>query len=94
MITEIKPTAKEEQQRLNAELGMQINRETRANPGSPYAGKYVVIADCEIVAVVDSLDAVTAHIKNAGLKLGESFFVEASADYETPMWISPFMEIK
>ncbi len=94
MITEAKPITKEEQQRLNAEFGMRLNRETRANPDSPYAGKYVVIAKCEVVAVVDSLDEVNAYVKNAELKLGESFFVEASADYETPMWISPFAESK
>ena len=90
---EPKTIDQEEQQRLNAELGRRINRETRADPDSPYAGKFVVIANGEIVAVMDSLDEVAAYIKAAGLKLGESYCVEASADPDSTMWISPFLEI-
>lgn len=93
MITEAKLTSQEEQQRLNAEFGMRLNRETRANPDSPYAGKYVVIANCEIVTVADSLEEMRANILALGLNPRETFFIEASADYDTPMWISPFREI-
>ena len=60
MIIEAKPVAQEEQRRLDAEFGMRLNRETRANPASPYAGKYVVIANCEVVTVADSLQEMRA----------------------------------
>ena len=85
-------TVKSIEQEKNWGVAREINRETRANPASIYAGKFVVISGGEVVAVVDTLDEVTARIKALGLKLGESCFVEASADPESTLWISPFME--
>ncbi len=93
MITEIKPIAKEEQQRLNAEFGMRLNRETRANPDSPYVGKYVVIADCEVVTVGDTLDDMHEKILALGMNPRATFYIQASADYDTPIWITPQPEL-
>lgn len=89
MITEAKPIAKEEQQRLDADFAMRLNRETRANPNSPYAGKYVVIADCEVVTVADSLDDMHEKILALGMNPRETFYIQASAHYDTPIWITP-----
>lgn len=93
MITEVKPIDQEEQQRLNAEFGKRLNRETRANPNSPYAGKYLVIADCEVVTVGDTLDEIHDKIEVLGLNPRETFYIQASADYETPIWITPQPEL-
>ena len=94
MITEAKPITREEQRQLDAEFGMRINRETRANPNSPYAGKYVVVANCEVVTVADSLDEMRANILALGLNPRESFYVEASANYDEPIWMSPRVELR
>lgn len=93
MITEAKPINQEEKQRLNAEFGKRLNRETRANPNSPYTGKYVVIANCEVVAVVDSLDEMHSKIIDLGMNPRETFYIQASADYDTPIWITPQPEL-
>ena len=92
MITVAKPVTREEQRQLDAEFGMRLNRETRANPNSPYAGKYVVIADGEIVTVGDSLDEITDNLEAMGRNPSESFYVQASANYDEPMWITPLRE--
>ncbi len=93
MIAETKPTDQDEQQRLNAEFGMRLNRETRADPDSPYAGKYIVIADCQIVTVANTLDEMHAQILELGLNPREASYVQASADYETPIWMPIRMEL-
>ncbi len=92
MITEAKPITREEQRRFDAEFGMRLNRETRANPNSPYSGKYVVIANSEIVTVGDSLDEITDNLEALGLNPREAFYVQASANYDEPMWITPLRE--
>ena len=71
---------------------MRLNRETRANPASPYAGKYVVIANCEVVTVGDSLDEITDNLEALGADPREAFYVQASANYNEPIWISPLRE--
>jgi hypothetical protein len=43
----------EEVQKANRELAEQINNEARSNPNSPYAGKFVGIANGKIVVVTD-----------------------------------------
>ena len=93
-IAELKPISSEEQQRRNAELGRRINLETRANLNSVYAGKFVVIAHGQVVATVDSLDETSAYIRAANLKLGESYIVEASAEPDQTIWISPFKGLR
>ena len=85
--------SQDEQQKLNAELGRRINRETRANPDSPYAGKYVVISQGEVVAVVDNADEVHRSMKILGLDAENSGYIQASADYDSPMWIVPRLEL-
>ena len=94
MITHAKPLAREAQRQLDAEFGMRLNRETRANPNSLYTGKYVVIANCEVVTVADSLDEMRANILALGLNPRESFYVQASANYDEPIWMSPRLELR
>jgi hypothetical protein len=67
--------------RLNCELAQRINREALADPSSPYAGKFVGIANGEVVIV-------TEDKKTAFIRLGEiepnnrrCCLFEASRDY-------------
>ena len=45
----------EEVQRANRELAERINDEARSDPTSPYAGKFVGIANGKVVIVTDDL---------------------------------------
>ena len=47
-------------QQLNRELARKINDETLKNPQSPYAHKYVGIANGQVVVVADDLDELLA----------------------------------
>ena len=67
---------------LNRELARQINEESRRNPSSPYAGKFVGIANGKVVAIADDLDAVADTLRQVEPDLLKTFFVEASRDYD------------
>jgi hypothetical protein len=66
------------------ELAKAINREARANPDSPYAGKYVGILDGKVVAVCDDLKSVVDALHAIDPDPRRGLFIEASADYDTP----------
>ena len=50
---------------LNRDLARQINAEARSNPRSPYANKFVGIANGQIVVVTDDLDDLARQIRQA-----------------------------
>src|SRR4051794_15418091 len=70
-----------ETQKRNSELADKINQEALANPQSPYAGKFVGIANGEVVAVADTLDAVSRALRELEPDSTRCFIVEASRDY-------------
>ncbi len=72
-------------QAKNHEFARRINRETRSDPASPYAGKYLGIADEQVVVIADSLADVNAQLDAQGFGAHNSLWVEASADYDTPI---------
>ena len=47
----------------NRELARQVNDEARRNPNSPYAGKFVGIANGQVVVVGDNLDEVIRGLR-------------------------------
>ena len=65
----------------NRELAMQINEEARRNPQSPYANKFVGIANGQIVVVAETLDEVSRRLRQTGPDPSKCFIVEASRDY-------------
>lgn len=67
---------------LNEELARQINAEARTNPQSPYANKFVGIANGQVVVIADDLDEVARCLDQAEPDPTKTFFVEASRDYE------------
>lgn len=75
-----------EQQENNLALARQINRETRADPSSLYAGKYLGIWHEQVVAVADDLNALEAELQGMQAD-GDCVVIEASADYDTPIMI-------
>jgi hypothetical protein len=69
-------------QELNRELARQINDEARRNPQSPYANKFVGIANGQVVVVADNLDEMIRRLRQAEPDPTKTFGVEASRDYD------------
>jgi len=67
---------------LNSELADQINAEARSNPQSPYANKFVGIANGEVVVIADDLDELYDRLQQIEPDLSKCFGVEASRDYD------------
>jgi hypothetical protein len=66
----------------NRQLARRINEEARSNPQSPYANKFVGIANGQVVAVADDMDEMTRQLRQAETDPGKCFWVEASRDYD------------
>ncbi len=69
-------------QELNRELADRINAEARSNPQSPYAGKFVGIANGQVVVISDDLDELVERLGQAEPDPTRTFWVEASRDYD------------
>jgi hypothetical protein len=69
-------------QEVNRELARQINEEAKNHPQSPYAGKFVGIANGQVVAVADDLDELIRLLRQAEPDPTNTFCVEASRDYD------------
>ncbi len=69
-------------QHLNRELARRINEEARSNSQSPYANKFVGIANGQVVAVADDLDEMTRQLRQVEADPRKCFWVEASRDYK------------
>ena len=68
-------------QELNRELAQRINAEARSNPQSPYANKFVGIANGQVVVVTDDLNELARQLRLAEPDPTKTFGVEASRDY-------------
>jgi hypothetical protein len=69
-------------QELNRTLADQINAEARANPHSPYAGKFVGIANGQVVVVADDPEEMVQRLRQIEPDPQKTFSVEASRDYD------------
>ena len=65
------------------EIGRQISREARADPNSPYAGRWVGFVDAEIAVVADTLDEMMERLHAAQPDPARCFGIDAGADYES-----------
>ena len=74
-------------QELNRDLASRINEEARRDPQSPYAGKYVGIANGQVVAVADNLNELVHLLKLAEPDPTKCCCVEASRDYSQVEYI-------
>ena len=69
-------------QDLNRKLADEINAEARSNPQSPYANKFVGIANGQVAVVADSLDEMIRRLRQIEPDPSKTFGVEASRDYD------------
>ena len=67
---------------LNRELATKVNQEALANPQSPYANKFVGIANGQVVVVADSFDEMIRRLRQIEPDPSKTFGVEASRDYD------------
>ena len=69
-------------QATNEQLARQINREARENPNSPYAHKYVGIANGKVTIVADTWREVDLRLNEVEPDPTKCYAVDASADYD------------
>ncbi len=69
-------------QERNEELARRINEEARRNPHSPYANKFVGIANGQVVVVADDLNEMARRLRQIEPDPQKCFWVEASRDYD------------
>ena len=74
-------------QKLNRELARKINEETLRNPQSPYANKFIGIANGQVVVVADDPDELARRLRQAEPDPANTFWVEASRDYDQVEYI-------
>jgi hypothetical protein len=65
---------------INEELARQINEEALRNPQSPYANKFVGIANGKVVVVADTIDELELRLDEIEPDVTKTFAVEASRD--------------
>jgi hypothetical protein len=71
-----------EVQERNQELARQINEEALRNPQSPYAGKFVGIANGQVVVVADTRQAMIGRLRQIEPDPEKTCCLEASRDYD------------
>jgi hypothetical protein len=64
----------------NRALARQINEEARKNPQSPYANKFVGIANGQVVVVADNLDQMVRRLRQIEPDPMKTFGLNASED--------------
>jgi hypothetical protein len=66
----------------NERLARQINREASTNPNSPYAGKFVGIANGQVAVIADTLDEVARQLRSVEPDPAKTYCLEAGVDYD------------
>jgi len=67
---------------INEELARRINQEARANPKSPYVGKFVAIASGKVIFATDDLEEFGRRLDQLGIDPKELLCLEACRDYD------------
>lgn len=69
-------------QEINRELADKLAEEGRHNPQSPYAGKFVGIANGQVAVVADSLAEMVERLRQVESDPTKTFGVEVGPDYD------------
>ena len=80
-------TTTTEIQKQNELLARKINEEALRNPQSPYAGKFVGIANGQVIVVTDDLDELDQRLSEAETDPERTFWIEAGRDYSKVEYI-------
>jgi hypothetical protein len=68
-------------------LAQRINSEVLADPKSSYAGKFIGIANGQVVAIADDEDQLDELLDRLELDSAKQFFFQAGADYNKTEYI-------
>lgn len=80
MSRDIEPPKNAEQ--LNREMADKLAAEGRNNPQSPYAGKFVGIANGQVAVVADNLEELVERLRQVEPDPTKTFGVELDRDYD------------
>ena len=69
-------------QQRNREMAQRINEDARTNPESTYAGKFVGLANGQVVVVAESRNDVVQRLQQVETDPQRTFCLEAGLDYE------------
>jgi hypothetical protein len=69
-------------QELNRELADKLANEGKNNPNAPYAGKFVGIANGQVVVAADSWDELARELRRVEPDPTKTFGVEVGRDYD------------
>ncbi len=69
-------------QDVNRALARKIIDEARADPQSPYTGKFVGIANGRVVVVADDADELARRLRQAEPDVSKTFALEVGLDYD------------
>ncbi len=72
---------------LNCEVAGRINCEALADPSSPYAGKFVAIANGEVVLVGEDVSTVLRRLRELEPNNRRTCLIEASRDYSVVEYV-------
>jgi hypothetical protein len=67
---------------INERLAKKIRREGKADPKSPYANRFVGIANGKIVVIADSLKEMMKQLRKAEPDTSKCYAVDVAADYD------------
>jgi hypothetical protein len=73
--------------KLNNDLAQKINQEALANPQSPYAGKWVGVANGKVVVIADTADDVDRELEKIEPDPARTQMIEASRDYSVVEYV-------
>jgi hypothetical protein len=73
-------TTDDEIRRRNEELGDAVYQEGRSNPESPYAGKYIGIANGQVVVIADNLNELAQRLRQIEADPNKCFVVNTLRD--------------
>lgn len=76
-------------QELNCELADKLAEEGRTDPNSVYAGKFVGIANGQVVVVANDLNEMASRLRQVEPDPSKTFGVEVGRDYDAveEIWV-------
>jgi len=66
---------------INERLAQRIRREAKENPNSPYANRFVGLANGKVVVIADSLGEMARQLRRIEPDPSKRFGVDVAADY-------------
>ena len=67
---------------INERLARKVRREGQADPKSPYANRFVGLANGKVVVIADTLSDASRQLRQIELDSSRRFIVDVAADYD------------